>query len=878
MRRFMAFLITVVTIVAVFAINIIGYGGTTGSMDLQTDFTLGLDYRGGYEVLYTVQPDDENSGIINVRDNAIETIIVQADAAGLEDFDVSKEGTNQIRVAFPASSRIAAEAVLAVLESNCELTFRKTDDTSLLDEGVSAYDALLTTTGDKAEIGTDSNGNIAIQLNLSQDGKEEFNSWITDGTLAKIEDEESENYGGTEDIVIWFGYTEYDEDKGEEKVDSYNEYKELSENRTFLNSEQRVKYKKYESKILSVASISASLVSEGGLESRDFLLTGNFTRAKANSIIDIINNGGLDYSLERESFARVPASEGTASITTTILALAIGILAICVFLVLVYRLPGVGAAFTLLAQVGLSLLVYRTFNGLFGPEVIVALLISVVVAVDSFVCLFERTKDEMFKGKTVERSFDEASKKTNSTIVDSVIISLIVSLIIFAVGSGTIRSIATMLAVSMALCLVLTTLLIKLLSNCIFKSLKFEGKYKYFTKKHKDIPNVKNGEHQKFFGYFTKVNFFNNLKKKFKFLGLGIIAAIICGTVWFVASGSPLNLGNDFASYTKVTIQTNLTDADLAELNTAGTKIEFINEENKITEESIENFIVNKTGEKPKEIYLIDDKVVDTNSSKEIKYTSIVVNFSSVISSDKLEELNTYFEVLKDSADKLNTGSTSYVVNEHIFTFSCNKTENITARKTLLNATLAFGLAIVAVFVYMSFRYKFTYALAISAGLLVDAILIIAALFITHLNFSILTATCILGITCYSVNDKVKLFDRIRENLKGSRKKVFTHEEYIEYANKALQQSTLRSLIVSSMSILMLVIIMISSVFNYTLFTIVLSLGIVSSLFTTTFVSPRLWVAIEDKWAVITQNKTHKVKKKVKFEEIEEQIFIGIND
>ena len=875
MRRFTAFLITVVTIVALFAINIIGYAGSTGSLDLQTDFTLGLDYKGGYEVLYTVNPSEDENGNTGdskkIRNEAIETIINQAEAAGLSDFDVSSEGDNQIRVTFPASSKVAAEAVLGLLESNCELTFRKTDDTSLLDDGVSAYDALLTTAGKKAEVTTDSNGNVAIKLNLSQDGKEEFNSWITDGTLSKIEDEESPNYGGTEDIVIWFGYTEYDEEKDEEKVDSYNEYKTLVENgTTFLSSEQRVIYNKYTNKILSVASISADLVSQGGLEKRDFLLTGNFTRAKANSIVDIINNGGLNYSLERDTFARVPASEGTASITTTITALAIGIIAMCIFLVIIYRLPGVGAAITLLAQVGLSLLIYRTFNGLFGPEVIVALLVSVVVAIDSFVCLFERAKDEMYKGKTIERAFDEASKKTNSTIVDSVILSLIVSLIIFAVGSGTIRSIATMLAVSMALCLVLTTLLIKLLSNCVFKSLKFEGKYKLFARRHKDVPNVKEGEQQKFFGYFTKVDFFKNLKKKFKFVGLGLIVAVLCGTVWTVFNGSPLNLSSEFATYTKVTIQTNLTNEDLEELGIKNTTIDF--------EEDLEQFIIDKTGVKPKNIYSIKDKVIDENSNKTINFTSYVIDFSKVVESDKLEDLVSYFTVLEDAAIELNEGSTSYVVNEHIFTYSCNTTKNITARKTILNASLAFGIAVVAVFVYMSFRYKFTYAAAISAGLLVDAIVVIALLFVTHLSFSILTATCILGVTCYSVTDKVKLFDRVRENLKGSRKKVFSHEEYVEYTNKALQQSALRSIIVSSISILMLVIIMISSSFNYTLFTIVLSLGIVASVFTTLFVSPRIWIALEDKATLFMQNKTTKTKKKAKYEELEEQVFIGIND
>ena len=182
---------------------------------------------------------------------------------------------------------------------------------------------------------------------------------------------------------------------------------------------------------------------------------------------------------KRESFARIPATEGTASISTTAIALVIGVLAICVFLVLTYRLPGVAASFTLIAQAGLSLAVYSAFRGLFGPEVIVALLISIFVGTDTFVCLFEKTKDEMYKGKPIERAFDEASKKSNSTIIDATVLSLIVALIVFAVGSGTIRSIATMLAVSMALCLVLTTLLVKLLCNLIFKSMKFEGKYNF---------------------------------------------------------------------------------------------------------------------------------------------------------------------------------------------------------------------------------------------------------------------------------------------------------------------------------------------------------------------------------------------------------------
>ena len=122
------------------------------------------------------------------------------------------------------------------------------------------------------------------------------------------------------------------------------------------------------------------------------------------------------------------------------------------------------------------------------------------------------------------------------------------------------------------------------------------------------------------------------------------------------------------------------------------------------------------------------------------------------------------------------------------------------------------------------------------------------------------------------------LFDRVRENLKGSRKKVFSDEELFEYTNKALQQSTFRSIVVAATSILMLVLIMISSLFNYTLFTIVLTLGIISALFTTTYVSPIIWIKLESKFTLFMQNKSHSSKKKARLEELEEQVFIGIND
>ena len=64
-------------------------------------------------------------------------------------------------------------------------------------------------------------------------------------------------------------------------------------------------------------------------------------------------------------------------------------------------------------------------------------------------------------------------------------------------------------------------------------------------------------------GFIAGPSFFKNLKKKFKIAGAALLVSVICGSVWFIANGSPFNVGSELGTYTKVTIQTNITEADL---------------------------------------------------------------------------------------------------------------------------------------------------------------------------------------------------------------------------------------------------------------------------------------------------------------------------
>ena len=462
MRRLIAFLATLYTVLIIVAIGVVPYFGDNGFLELQTDVSLSVDYKGGYDVLY--QLVDENGEAIKNKSLAEEAAVAvqeRIDAAGIKSSEIYVEDGSEIRATVATTKASSLKAVQSLIESNLEVSFR--DETGNL---LATGDEML----DKDEPATVVTGQTTyVTLNLTAAGIEVFDNQIMD----KIPNDGK--------VVVWLGYTGPDDhsdiDENDETIvmDSFAEYQQLASivsqyGYSYLTEDQKMSYNRYSYKILTFATISEDLRNQGGLSGMGqdkLVLNANYTTGQARSIANLISSDKQEYSFELLNVTKLPATHGERAFFKVVMAAAIALIVASVIIIVLYRLPGIAAVSTLLAYVGLSLVTFSAFGGEFGTEIIIALVVAVAGAVAAITSMFGRINDEVYKGKSLERAYAEGSRKSNSAILDFSFLVLIVSVVMFIFGKRDIKSITTMLVMVSAYLILIVICLGKLLSNCI---------------------------------------------------------------------------------------------------------------------------------------------------------------------------------------------------------------------------------------------------------------------------------------------------------------------------------------------------------------------------------------------------------------------------
>src|SRR5699024_4667418 len=150
--------------------------------------------------------------------------------------------------------------------------------------------------------------------------------------------------------------------------------------------------------------ISAPAVSER-LQTTDVQITGDFTVEEAQRLADIINAGSLPVHMTELYSTSVGAQFGETALNQTVFAGLIGISLIFIYMIAVYRFPGVIAGINIAIYVFFILLIFDLMNGVLTLPGIAALILGVGMAVDANVLTFERIKEELRHGKSVMSSF-----------------------------------------------------------------------------------------------------------------------------------------------------------------------------------------------------------------------------------------------------------------------------------------------------------------------------------------------------------------------------------------------------------------------------------------------------------------------------------------
>ena len=555
--------------------------------------------------------------------------------------------------------------------------------------------------------------------------------------------------------------------------------------------------------------LSAATVSQGFAS--DVIIQGNFTLEEVENLVDLINSGSLPSKLSEVSSQTVGATFGDQTLEKTLIAGIIGIALIIIILIVVYHFAGFIASCAMILYTFFVFLTFWVLGGVLTLPGIAALVLGIGMAVDSNVITFSRIREELHKGKSLPLAVREGTKSSFSAIIDGNITTLIVGIIMFIFGESSIKGFAIMNIITVFVTMITMVWLTKLLVNAFVKTEFFNDKVNLFINvKKKNIPNVNKNEEVKV-KPFSKVNFLKH-RVIWALVSVVIIAA---GGVMIGVKG--LNLGIDYKAGSNVTIAT----------------------EEKITEKAIKADL-KELGYKSSSISFNDDE--------------ITIRVDAELDGQEVKTVNSYFEEKYDA--KVNIGVVTNIVKQEL----------------IKNAILAVAIALVGIIVYVSFRFKFSYAVGGVVALAHDVLMMFALFALVRLEVDSMFIAAVLAIIGYSINDTIVSFDRVRENLKNVDDKKLDKEMIEEICNRSIQETFSRTLFTSITTLIPVVALTFLGSREIFTFNMAMLVGLVAGTYSSIFVSMVVFMGLEKK-----NIGKPKKKKKIYTDEFEEKKIKGIN-
>ncbi len=555
--------------------------------------------------------------------------------------------------------------------------------------------------------------------------------------------------------------------------------------------------------------LSAATVSQGFAS--DVIIQGNFTQEEVSNLVDLINSGSLPSKLTEISSTTVGASFGEGTLNTTLTAGIIAILAIMLILILIYHYSGFISSISMMIYTFLVFGVFWLVGGVLTLPGIAALVLGIGMAVDSNVITFSRIKEELLKGKSLPTAFKEGSKSSFSAIIDSNLTTIIVAIIMFMFGESSIKGFATMLIITVLVTMFTMVFLTRFLLKIFVNTGFFDDKTDFFINvKSKDIPNVSKNEKVKE-SKFTKFNF---LKYRKVSILISLIIIIVGGVLIGVKG---LNLGIDYKAGTSITVV------------------------------SDKNLSVKAIKEDLKELEIPSKNV--TKSDDEIS-----IRLDKTLDGDKVKEVNSYFEEKYEA--KVNIGVVT----------------NMVQKELVKNAILSVLIALLGIIIYVSIRFKFSYAVGGVIALLHDVAIMFSVFAIMRFEVSSMFIAAVLAIIGYSINDTIVSFDRIRENLSKEDRKKITKERFEEVCNRSIGETFTRTIYTTVTTLLPVVVLIVLGSSGIFTFNMAMLFGLIAGTYSSIFIATVVFMALEKK----NLGKEEKVKKVYK-DEIEEKKIKGIN-
>ena len=199
--------------------------------------------------------------------------------------------------------------------------------------------------------------------------------------------------------------------------------------------------------VLISAPVVGAEFATTGITGGSAVITGNFTAETANELAVQLRGGSLPFPVEVVENRTVGATLGRESIQRSIYAAVAGLVLVLIFMAVYYRLPGILADLALGVYTLLTLACYSLIGVTLTLPGIAGFILSIGMAVDANVLIFERTREELRSGKTLYSGVESGFYRAFSSILDSNVTTLIACGALFGLGSGLVKGFALTLAI-----------------------------------------------------------------------------------------------------------------------------------------------------------------------------------------------------------------------------------------------------------------------------------------------------------------------------------------------------------------------------------------------------------------------------------------------
>lgn len=625
-------------------------------LDTENGIRLGLDLVGGSRIVYEAQIPEgyDMSNLANDMNSVQKVIRQRLTDKGFTEATVTLTGDNRVTVEIPQITN--PEEAVQTLGTTAQLIFADADGKEWLtgeDIAKASYGYGRPTGNEVADI-------HYVQVQFTNEGRTKF-AEATESVAARS----TENGG-----------------------DGMNQL-----------------YIVMDDQIISYPSVSEKI------DNDSCVISGAFTREGAQELADLINAGQIPFSLTQVELRSVGPQLGADAMRTSLIAGAIGVLLVCLFMLIVYRVPGLVACLALGFYIVIEALIFSLIRVNLSLPGIAGIILSIGMAVDANVVIFERIKEELRAGKTVKSAIESGFKRAFTAILDSNVTTLIAAAVLFFLGTGTIVGFATTLGigviVSMFTALTVTHFLLRCMVNFHIRSPKAYG-----LNDHALRPR---------FAVLKNFKIFGGISILLVLTGLVSLILLPFGQNFF-------NLSIDFAG---------------------GTEMEFA------MHQTVDQNLQSEIGGLFAEVTGMEASSVtssgDNNENVLIRSTSIDSQKREAVIAKMTETYGL------TEQDIYNNNDVSASVGSDL------------QRAAFLCAIVA----IVLMLIYITIRFELTSGLAAIVCLVQDLLIMLSVYVWLQIPLDTNFIAAALTIFGYSINASIIVFDRVRENLRTARKEPF---------------------------------------------------------------------------------------------------------